>query len=148
MGEWFTSLSREKKDFFLLAMVELFVFLCLVPLMFVGAGSWTLGWLVGSLVTLLNYFLLIRFSASILSPDNAGKSSATLLGIVASGIRYVLFGGLLILAGICTYKSEWIGGFSAFNVFAVALSYLPMPILLMVTHLLMARKTEKEQSKQ
>ncbi len=148
MGEWFTSLSREKKDFFLLAIVELFVFLCLVPLMFVGAGSWTLGWLVGSLVTLFNYFLLVHFSASILNPDNANKSSATLLGIAASGLRYLLFGGLLILAGICTYKSEWIGGFSAFNVFAVALSYLPLPILLVITRLFSAKKTEKEQSEQ
>ncbi len=147
MGEWFSSLSREKKDFFLLAIVELFVFLCLIPLMFVGAGSWTIGWFVGSLVTLLNYYLLVRFSASILNPDNANKMSATFIGIAASGLRFLLFAGLLILAGICTYRSQWLGGFSAFNVFAVALSYLPLPIVLVITRLFPAKKTEKEQSK-
>ena len=147
MGEWFSSLSREKKDFFLLAIVELFVFLCLIPLMFVGAGSWTIGWFVGSLITLLNYYLLVRFSASILNPDNANKMSATFIGIAASGLRFLLFAGLLILAGICTYRSQWLGGFSAFNVFAVALSYLPLPIVLVITRLFPAKKTEKEQSK-
>ncbi len=140
MGKWLSSLSSEKKDFFFLSVIELFVFLCLIPLAFIGAGSWTLGWLVGALVTLLNYFLLIRFSSSILDPNNGDKTSVTFLALAASFLRYALFGGLLIIAAISTYKSEWLGGFSAFNVFAVALSYLPLPVLLLSSHFLRAKK--------
>ncbi len=147
MGKWLSSLSSENKDFFFLAVIELFVFLCLLPLMFVGAGSWTLGWLAGGAVTLFNYFMLIRFSSSILDPENGDKKSATFFALAASFLRYALFGGLLLLSAICTYKSEWLNGFSAFNLFAVALSYLPLPIMLMCSNLLKAKKEEKETKK-
>ncbi len=147
MGKWLSSLSDENKDFFILAVIELFVFLCLLPLIFVGAGSWALGWLAGGSLTLLNYFLLMRFSSSILDPDSGDKKSVTFFALAASFLRYALFGGLLIVAAISTYKSEWLNGFSALNVFAVALSYLPMPILLMCSHFLRAKKEEKRTNK-
>lgn len=143
MVEWFNKLSREKKDFFILAFIELFVFLCLLPLMFFDAGSWPLGWLVGGVATLLNYYLLVRFSAAIFDSNNGTKNSATILGLCSSFLRYFIFAALIVLSAICTFKSEWLGGFSAFNVFAVALSYFPLPILILTSHFLSAKKEEK-----
>ncbi len=140
MRDWFNKLPIEKKNFFILAFIELFVFLCLLPLMFFNAGSWPLGWLIGGMATLLNYVLLVRFSKVILDPNSPAKGSTTLIGLVSSFIRYLIFAALIIFSAICTFKSEWLGGFSAFNVFAVALSYFPLPALILVSHFIAAKK--------
>lgn len=144
MANWYSKLTREKKDLVLLSALEVIVFLCLCPLALAGYGSWTLGWLVGGAATVLNYWLMIVSSSVILNPDNGTKMSSTFLGLATAAIRYLVMAGLLIVGAICTYKSEWFGGFSAFNVYAIFLAYVPLPILLLITHLISTKKGGKK----
>lgn len=144
MANWYSKLTREKKDLVLLSALEVIVFLCLCPLALIGYGSWTLGWLVGGAATVLNYWLMIVSSSVILNPDNGTKMSSTFLGLATAAIRYLVMAGLLIVGAICTYKSEWFGGFSAFNVYAIFLAYVPLPILLLITHLISTKKEGKK----
>ena len=140
MANWYSKLTREKKDLVLLSAFEIIVFVCLCPLALIGYGSWTLGWLVGGAVTILNYWLMVVSSSIILNPDNGTKMSSTFLGLAAGGLRYLLMAALLVIGAICTYKSEWFDGFSAFNVYAIFLAYLPLPFLLLISHFVSAKK--------
>ncbi len=147
MANWFKKMSKNEKDLVCLVVFELFVFLCLCPLALINAGSWALGWLVGSIVTVFNFSTMIYNSNMLLDPESETKSSSTMLGIFYSFLRVFLFAGVLIVAAICTYKSEWFGGFRAFNVFAVALSYLPLPILLFISHYISSSREIKNKEK-
>ena len=50
----------------------------------------------------------------------------------------------LVISAICTFKSEWFGGFAGFNFFAVAISYLPLPLVVMVNHFIASKRMAKE----
>lgn len=144
MVKWFAKLSGEKKDFFVLASFGLIVFIFLIPLMFVGHGDWPLGWLWGTAIELVCYYSLMKFAISFTTED---PSNPKIMTYLFSGLRYFLYAVGLVLAAICTFKSEWFGGWTALNFYATALAYLPMPIVITITHLIRNKKLIKETEK-
>jgi len=144
MVKWFAKLSGEKKDFFLLAAVGVLGFIFLVPLMFLHRGDWALGWLWGTCIELICYYSLMKFALAFTSNDDSQSSKVGIY--LFSGLRYLLYAAGLIIAAICTFKSEWFGGWSALNFYATAIAYLPMPIVIAITHLSRNRKLDSVQT--
>jgi predicted ABC-type exoprotein transport system permease subunit len=139
LAEKFVKMKSEEKDFFILLAIAIIVFLCLTPLFFLSKGSWPLGWLLGSAVSLFAYWSIIKFTSSILSSDNTKKAS-TIFGVVAGGARIFLYAAALIVSAICTFKSQWFGGFSAFNFFSTFIAFMPMPLVLIISNLIRNKK--------
>lgn len=139
MVKWFAKLSSEKKDLFILVAVGLIVFVCLCPLFLISQGAWPLGWILGSAIDVVSYITIVKFTTGLLSADSS-KKGGVFVSIMTSGLRYFLYAAGLIVAAICTFKPEWFGGFAAFNFYACALAYLPMPIVILVSNLLRNKK--------
>lgn len=146
MVKWFAKLSSEKKDLFIIVAVGLIVFVCLCPLFIIFQGAWPLGWLLGSVIDVVAYITIVKFTTGLLSNDPSKKAGVA-ISTLASGGRYVLYAAGLIVAAICTFKPEWFGGFAGFNFYACALAYLPMPIVVLVSNLMRNKKQVAEADK-
>lgn len=145
MIKWFSKLNDEKKDIFILVSLGLIVFVCLCPLFLIDKGAWPLGWLLGSVIEVICYITILQLSAALTSSEV--KTSNTVKSFVGSIGRFFLYAVGLVISAICTFKSEWFGGFAGFNFFAVALSYLPLPIVVMVNHLISNKRLAQENEK-
>lgn len=120
MINFYKKLDRDHKGLFILAVIDIVIFLVLLPLGFIktsnGFNWWSLsiGWLIGSIAQLIGYGSIIFFSAIIMNPNiksNALKAVAPLTFF----IRFGLYAGVLVISGISTFKSEWFGGLDIFN---------------------------------
>jgi predicted ABC-type exoprotein transport system permease subunit len=145
MAKWYLKLNAEEKAFFLMAALALIVFVCLCPLFFfydVKGYSYPLGWLLGSVIELLAYWTILKMSEALFKKEDAGHSTATGLALASNSLRFILYAVGLFLSAICTFKSEWFGGFDAFNFFACAAAYMPMLVIVMATQWRQARNSE------
>lgn len=144
MLNFYMKLNRDRKVFFWLAILALVVYLALMPLYFFGLDKgyqYPNGWLFGSAVELVCYFTLIKMS-DVLTKDVSNRKTA--LVIVSSFIRPLLYVVVLGLSGICTFKSEWLGGFDMFSFWTSFASLLPMPTVILIMHFIDAVKNKEK----
>lgn len=116
--------------------LALIVFVFLSPLFFFYSFkgySYPMGWLLGSLIELLAYWTIMKMSQALFKKEEAGHSTATSLALLSNGFRFILYAAGLFISAICTFKSEWFGGFDAFNFYTCAAAYMPMLVIVMVT---------------
>jgi hypothetical protein len=139
MVKWFVRLSAEKKDLFILSVFYVFVFLCLTPCFFLKHSEWPWGWLLGSAVSVFSYWSISQMPGMLLNRDPSAKKSVK--AVVFALLRFALLASALFIGAICTFRSEWFNGWNLINFFAVMLSYIPMPILLVVSSLIKAKHT-------
>lgn len=129
LASWYLNLKERDRTLFILGMFSLFIFLCLVPLFFfyeIQGYSYPLGWILGSIFSLLAYYSIDYQSKAL---GNNGKMSLVLLLNGARTLGYLL---ILLLGAICTFKKEWFGGFDAFSFYTSAASLIPMPFILLI----------------
>jgi predicted ABC-type exoprotein transport system permease subunit len=145
MVTWFAKLSAEKKNLFILCAVSLLVFLILLPLFLIDQESWAFGWLLGSAIGAFSYYTIVLLAKSVVTTDR--RSGGVWVGIAFFALRFLLYSAALVVSAICTFKPEWFGGFGAdgtgFNFWATAIGFLPMPLLVAISHLIESRKQGK-----
>ncbi|MCH3908910.1 MAG: hypothetical protein LKF75_04895 [Bacilli bacterium] len=139
MAQWYMKLNVQKKALFLMAMVALGGFLIMIPLFFLTTdsgyplGSLPLGWLLGSVIELLAYSTIIMMSNAITASQNKTTGMAAGLALGSHFVRFILYLAGLLISAICTFKSEWFGGFNAFSFYTCAAAYLPMLFIVLFT---------------
>ena len=134
MLTFYQKLDNDKKIFFWLSLIGLVVYLALMPLYFFGVDrgyQWPNGWLLGSLVELISYLTLLLMTNSL--AKKAGEKNVIVV-ILNSLLRPFLYVVVLAIAAICSFRSEWFGGFDMFGFWAVFASLMPMPIALVIVH--------------
>lgn len=143
MMKFYLKLNRDQKIFFWLAILALVVYLALAPLYFFGLDKgyqYPNGWLLGSIVSLVAYITLIKMSSAVTSKDTSKNLPLIMLSSVLRPMLYVL---VLLFSGICTFKSEWIGGFDMFSFWTCFAALLPMTAIILLSHFIDAKKGEK-----
>jgi hypothetical protein len=132
MAKWFVKLSPNRKALFIMSVIALVVFIGLCPLFFIHNYenypyvAYPLGWLLGSAAELIAFVTLVRFSDSLFKDKDATHATSSMLAMGSAGLRIFLYAVVLVVSGICTFKSEWFGGFNAFNFYTTAAGLLPM----------------------
>lgn len=129
MTTWYLYLKERDRTLFILGIFSLFIFLCLVPLFFfyeIQGYSYPLGWLLGSIFSLIAYYSIDYQSKAL---GNNGKMSLVLL---LNGLRTLGYLLILLLGAICTFKKELFGGFDAFSFYTCAASLITMPFILLI----------------
>lgn len=123
MVNFYKKLDKDHKGLFNLAVIDLVIFVLLLPLSLLtedGGFKWatvSFGWLLGSLAQIIAYASIIFFSGIILNPNiksNALKAVAPLTFF----LRFALYIIVLAVSAICTFKNELFGGFDLFNFWA------------------------------
>ena len=138
LAERYLALSSERKQLAWLIVVDLFVFVVLVPFFVLGLLSLSLGWLLGAVLSILTMLSMQYTSNSVFKKSS--KPSALAFTSLFFILRFTLWAGVLIVAAICTFRPEWFGGFDLFSFYTCAAAYLPMPIITVIFSL----KTKKE----
>lgn len=131
----------NRKALFIMGIIAVLGFAGLSPLFFIhGAesnsypyGAYPLGWLLGSVAELLAFLTLMRFSDSLFAQKDPAHSLTSALAVGSAGLRILLYAAVLVVSGICTFKSEWFGGFNAFNFYTTAAGLLPMLAVVLIT---------------
>jgi hypothetical protein len=111
-------LKEFKKVFLILCITYGIVFICLVPLFFFGYKQYPLGVLVGSIVCLLNYYLLFRFADNI-TRSKGGMKEAIFWYI----IRYLIYGAGITLCLLLQYF-----GYEIFSWISCSICYI-IPVI-------------------
>lgn len=150
MVNFYLKLNRDQRAFFWLALLAVVVYLALMPLYFFGLDKgyqYPNGWLLGSAVELFAYFTLIKTTNAITKDPANRKMSLIVLGSLLRPLLYVI---VLAIGGICTFKSEWLGGFDMFSFWTSFAALLPMPLVVLIIHFISIKgpKTDQKESKQ
>ena len=125
MVNFYKKLDKDHKGLFILAVIDIVIFILLLPLGFLHEDSgfkWlsvSMGWLLGSVAQLIAYGSIIFFSSIILNPNiksNALKAVAPLTFF----LRFALYIIVLAVSAICTFKKDIFGGFDLFNFWSCA----------------------------
>jgi len=128
-----------------MAILAVVIFLISLPLFFLSdikGYSYPLGWLLGSGAEILAFLSIVYFSKAMFG-QGGSHTITTLLSILAGSLRIILYAAVLVLSAVCTFDPAWIGGFDAFNFFATFLGLLPMPLIVMISHLAASHKIIK-----
>jgi hypothetical protein len=139
MGKWFAKLTLNQKCLFFMGALALVVFAFLCPLFFFHSennyplGAYPLGWLLGSGAEILAFLTLMYMSDTLFAQKDPNHMITSTLALASSSLRFVLYAAVLLVSGICTFKSEWFGGFNAFNFYTTAAGLLPMLFVVLFT---------------
>ncbi|MCR5078889.1 MAG: hypothetical protein K6B65_03085 [Bacilli bacterium] len=138
----YIGLSDEGKTLFWLILVDLVVFLGMVPFFFLSFIGLPLGWLLGSAIEIVCFLTMIKGSGFILDIANEknGRNRGRAWALVFAFLRFVLMVGGLVLSAVFTFKME--GNY--LNFFACAAGYLPLMIVAIVFNLLHKRKKDEK----
>ena len=146
MAKWFAKMSTNKKALFIMVALAVIVFLFLTPLFFFHSetnyplGAYPLGWLLGSLAEIAAYYSLMYMSDSLFAQKDPNRPVTSALAIGSAGIRILIYAIVLVVSGICTFKSAWFGGFNAFNFYTTAAGLLPMLAVIFLTQFFAIKK--------
>lgn len=117
--------SKENKFISVSLLVTLVIFLALLPLAFLNQIEYPLGFLFGSLISYMNYFVLDAQADIVVNKTK--KRSAVMISLF-SIVRILLYGSALLLASILTYYSR----IRILNVFTVFAGFLPAIVLMFI----------------
>ena len=144
--EWYRSLNKLQTELFWIGLVDFVVFVALIPFFTLGYLSLSLGWLLGSLISICSH-LTMNFSAKVILKDASGKAGGAMFSILFFFLRMFLWAVGLVISGICTFKSEWFNGWDLLNFWTCFAAYFPGTIVLIISNF-RARKVEgREPSK-
>lgn len=148
MAKWYSKLSEKGRNLFWLSIVYLAIFLCLCPLFLyydIKGYSYPLGVLLGGAFSVFAYFSIV-YQSDMLSK---GEGKGTLLVLLFMFGRILGYAAIAVVAGICTFKSEYFGGFDAFNFYSAAGAMVFMPIMVLILGAISKheRKGEKKEEK-
>lgn len=135
----FLASSPEGKSLVILAFLTIVPFLAMLPLFFFHAddgyplGAYPLGWLLGSLAGLLAYWSM-TFGARALLRKGDIPAGSLALTLAFNFLRIFLYAAVLVVAGICTFRSDWFGGFDAFNFWTAFGGLIPLTVVSILTH--------------
>lgn len=132
---WYSSMDKLAKECFWIGVVDLAVFAILVPFFLLGYLSLSLGWLLGSAISLISHLTMNFAATSIVREAQSTKKVGTLLGVLFFMLRMILWAAGLIIAAICTYKAEWFGGWNGFNFWTTFAAYLPATVILVISNI-------------
>lgn len=144
MAKWYLRLSPNGKTVFWLSVLGLFGFLVQLPLFFFvkedgyQLGAYPVGWLFGSLASIVAY-LTIGFMSKALT-STTGKGGGVSLSLLTALVRGVLYFVVLLVSALATFRPEWIGGFHYFDFFTCFGAIIPMPIITLFVHAIEIKK--------
>lgn len=118
--EKYLSWGMTRKELFWISIIDGIVFVILMPFFAIGWLKLSLGWLIGSIAS-IGSFILINLPAKEDWNDKKAKIIHIVLTYVVPIALLVI---LLIISGICTFKSDWFNDFDLFSVYTVVFSYL------------------------
>ena len=126
--EKFANWSETKRNVFVLSAFAVVVAILLLPFAFFGLPGLTVGWILGSIISIFAYTTIVFASHVILRKDNDGKGIG--LTVVFSFLRMVIYAAGLALGALVTFvwKNPWL------NFWTVFAGYMPMPILVAIMH--------------
>lgn len=143
--------DENQRAVFWMTILALVVFLGLLPLFFLGGDkgySFPLGWILGSVTEIVSFFSILHFSKTMFE-ENSSHKATIWSSLLAGGFRFFFYAAVLVVSAICTFRSSWFGGFDAFNFYATFLALLPMPIIVMISHLVDShRKIQKAKAEE
>ncbi|MCQ2742758.1 MAG: hypothetical protein MJ239_05630 [Bacilli bacterium] len=132
-------LNPNVKNVIILAIIGVIGALVCLPFAFIeiGGSKWpglSLGVVLGTAIEIVCFLLLIE-GASLLT---ATTKKGALISLAFNLLRIVLFVGGLVLGAFCTFvwKGNWL------NIFAIAASYFPMIVLLVVNKIAEIKETK------
>ena len=137
-SEKFVNWEEWNRNAFVLSAFAVIVALALLPFALLGNPGLTVGWLLGSAISLFAYVTIVYASRTILRKDADGRGMG--LALLFSFLRMVLYAAGLAFAAIVTFlfKNPWL------NFWTVFAGYMPMPILVAIMHFYNGKKeTEK-----
>lgn len=140
MIDKYLKLNDEQKTLVWLLAIGAVVFVGLCPLFFFYHSkgySYPLGWLLGTVAEIIGFWTIMKMGQALLPKEGQERDAKKIILFVA--IRFAVYVIALVLAGICTFKPEWFGGWAAFNFFATFAGLLPAQIIVLVRSL----KTKK-----
>lgn len=137
--ERYEKLSPEWKNVVILACIGLIgaaasCFFILLPDIGIGAP---LGFLAGSLTSILAYYSIVYMSRNLLKARHNASNAAKVVAFMLA--RYVLYGAVLFLAAMCTFR--WYNHF--FNFWFVFAGMMPLYPVLIIASLRRNHKEEK-----
>ncbi len=116
----YLSWDITRKELFWISIIDGIVFVILMPFFAIGWLKLSLGWLIGSIAS-IGSFILINLP----SKKEWDEKKAKIIHIVLTYVVPIaLLVILLIVSGICTFKSDWFSGFDLFSVYTIVFSYL------------------------
>ena len=137
MVEKYLKLNENQKTIFWLALIGAVVFVGLCPLFFFYENkgfSYPMGWLLGTGAEILSFWTIIKMSESVI-PTDPSVDPKPLRIIFFVALRFIIYIIVLVVAAICTFKSEWFGGFNLFNFWTVFAGLLPVQVCLFISHI-------------
>lgn len=139
MKNWYLGLSYGKKQMLWLLIIAIVGVIATLPFCFldIPAGySYLCGWLLGSVVEMFGYASILWMGGAMMaSAQNEQTGTAKALAPLSATLRFLFYAAALIISGICTFRSEWFGGFNAFNFWTCFGALVPMNIVVLVFHL-------------
>jgi hypothetical protein len=141
----FLEMDAVHRALWIMIAVAVVVFVCLCPLFLLKSEdnypyvAYPFGWLLGSVIEILAYLTIIKMSKSLLT-KKADHPVTMGLALLSGSLRMFLWASGLLVSAICTFKSEWFGGFNAFNFYTCAIAYLPMLFIVLLTQFSANRK--------
>ncbi len=144
LADKYLSLSKTKKELFWTVLVDLAVFIILVPFFTIGWLKLSLGWLIGSLASIASNLLTNLSAKAIFSQSDPDKKSGALNGVVFYMARIFIWAIVLAISGICTFKAEWFNGFDLFYFWTAFAAYFPGLIILIINNTISKRRIEGE----
>ena len=130
LSEKFVNWEDWKRNVFILSIFAVVVTIALFPFALLGNPGIAVGFLLGSVISVLAYLSIVYSSFAILRKDNDGKGMG--LSVFFSFARMGLYAIGLVLGALATFvfKNAWL------NFWAIFAGYLPMPALIAVLHLI------------
>lgn len=116
----YLSWDITRKELFWISIIDGAVFVILMPFFAIGWLKLSLGWLIGSIAS-IGSFILINLPAK---KDWNDKKAKIIHIVLTYAVPIALLVILLIVSGICTFKSGWFNGFDLFSAYTVVFSYL------------------------
>lgn len=108
-----------------------FVGLCPVFFFYQAKGySYPLGWLLGTIAEIIGWWSIMKMGDALLPESGDPKDRRNPILFVV--LRFAIYFVVLVIAAICTFKSEWFGGFDAFSFWTTFVALLPAQIITLV----------------
>ncbi len=132
--DWYLSLNTHKKLILWLTVFYCVVFIILIPFFTIGWLKVSLGWLIGSFVS-LGTIVLIN-----LKNKRETLSETTFKALIFSSIG-IMWALISVISAICTFAPNLFNGFDLFYFWTVVLSAVPLTVVIVVDNVLKKRRT-------
>lgn len=138
MKNWYRKLSLDGKQIFWLAIFAALGLIITAPICFLNIDrsySYFFGWLLGSAAEIIGFCTILFMGTSFEEASKGGNAKGGAVAALFGIVRFFLYAVVLVVSAICTFRSQWFGGFDAFNFWTCFGGLVPMPFVLGFFHL-------------